>query len=183
LPGLMFPNTSPPFVVTEGITDFYVYSMVKDQTDLFDDCEISIIPGHGVHQLQSLISLAIAWSDPYVVIFDKDEAAENAIKRYVDKFGEEQHSKYWIQIDNVNQDEEVALERLFSEKDRDRLLQLASASKLKRGFEILYYSDTITKQKFWDDIDEENRQNFSLVTHKIRDIVGAAVIQETDLDN
>ncbi len=178
LPGIMFPNSPIPFVITEGITEFYVFSMVKKYTSLFEGCEFSLVPGAGVDQLKDLISLAIAWSDQYVVIFDKDDQATKAINRYGELFGDEQRENYWIQIDNSRQDKRVTLEGLFSETDRDQLLDVTQVQDMKRAFELLHFSDPDEQQAYWKGIDQETSDNFALVANKIRDVLGSAAADE-----
>src|SRR5690606_3742980 len=51
LSGFIHPEPSKPFVITEGITDFYMFSMVKEYTDIFGDLDFYLIPGAGVDQL------------------------------------------------------------------------------------------------------------------------------------
>ncbi|MEM9953627.1 MAG: AAA family ATPase [Chloroflexota bacterium] len=170
LPALMFPSAPKPFVITEGIGDFYVFRMVQSHTTLFDGLDMDFIPAEGVSNLGSLISLAIAWSDPYSVIFDKDDAGNKAITRYAKAYGEEQ-KRFWVQLDNVAKDKTVALERLFSDEDQHRLLDITEATDLKKAYPLLYFGDDSNKVTFWDDISDETRENFTLLADKLRNIL------------
>ena len=171
LPGFIFPNSPTPFAITEGITDFYVFSMVKQYTQLLADFDVSFVPGHGVNQLDDLISLAIAWCDRYVVIFDKDQQADDAIIQYEERFGEQQRQNHWIQIDNQQNDEKVVLGNLFSANDTEQLLQITETKKLKRAYELLYFAGNDEIAEFWSNIDDETEGNFALVAEMIAEVI------------
>jgi energy-coupling factor transporter ATP-binding protein EcfA2 len=171
LPAFIFPNSPIPFAITEGITDFYVFDMIKKFTNIFDNFEVSFIPGSGVTHLNHLISLAITWSDTYVIIFDKDDEADKAIVKYTLEYGEQENSKHWIQIDNKRSEKKVTLEKLFSDDDIKQLSTTTGKQNPKKAFGILYYSSSQEKQNFWGQITQETIDNFSLVATKIAMII------------
>lgn len=168
LTGFIHPHSSDPFVITEGITDFYAFLMVKEHTSIFDNLKFYLIPGSGVTKLQNLISLAIAWSPVYAVIFDKDTEANKAIARYKNDFDEEHAQRYWIQLENVKGDKNVAVERLFSDDDKKRIEDLTGVE-IKKAIPILFFSDATVKESYWAGIDPETEQNFE----KLRDMLDA----------
>ena len=171
LSAFMFPHSPTPFAITEGITEFYVFNMVKEFTEIFKDIEVSFIPATGVTHLDQLIPLAITWSDKYVVIFDKDEEANKSITKYEGEYGEHERINHWIQINNQQNDKKVTLEKLFSDDDIARLKTITGKSNPKKAFGELYYLSQAEKKKFWGDINDETRANFTIVAGLIAGII------------
>lgn len=64
-------------VITEGITDYYFFNMIKTHTKLFDK-KTKIIPSSGASQSSTLISLAISFSDSFTIFLDNDKAGKSA---------------------------------------------------------------------------------------------------------
>lgn len=67
-------------IITEGITDKIFLSLLQE-IELLDK-SIKVIPGSGVSNLGTLISLSIGVTDKYTVIFDNDEAGREHFENY-----------------------------------------------------------------------------------------------------
>ncbi len=73
-------------VITEGVTDYYIFELSRKFLQQFSS-EIKIIPGAGAGSSTTLISLALPFSDNFLVIFDNDKAGRDSAKNYKDEFG------------------------------------------------------------------------------------------------
>lgn len=71
---------SPPFVLVEGVTDFYALKLARDLQD--DTPSISIMPGVGAGASGPQISLLMGRGDPFVVMLDDDKAGRAAAEKY-----------------------------------------------------------------------------------------------------
>jgi len=64
-------------IITEGITDYYFFTILQNHTKLINK-DIKIIPSSGAGQSSTLISLAIPFSDDFVVFLDNDTAGKKS---------------------------------------------------------------------------------------------------------
>lgn len=131
-------------VITEGVTDFYFFSMLKAYTKNFN-ISFTIIPGSGSGNSSNLISLALSFSENFVLLFDNDKGAE-AFKSYRYQFGQDVLDKHFHLY---SESKNFALESFLSEQDKQKLTKLTNTENLKRAFSILYY-----------DISENERREF-----------------------
>lgn len=132
-------------VITEGVTDYYIFELIKKyRNDISDD--IKIIPGAGAGSSTTLISLSLPFSDNFLVIFDNDQAGKDAAKNYREEFGDsvEKHFHFYHQ-----NEKKFLLENHFSSEDSKSLLALTKSKKIKKALPILYY-----------DLDESEIKNF-----------------------
>ena len=74
-------------IITEGITDYYFFTLIKKHSNLIPK-NLKIIPSSGASQSSTLISLAIPFSDNFSVFLDNDKAGHSAAKKYMKEFGE-----------------------------------------------------------------------------------------------
>lgn len=133
-------------IITEEITDKIFLTMLQEAEML--DKNIKIIPGSGVSNLGTLISLSIGITDKYVVLFDNDAAGREHFENYKKEFGENE-SRKWILHKIPEKKDDVVLEDYYNDEMR-QILEIHSDNKdYKIGLINLYYSDN-----------EENKRNF-----------------------
>ena len=76
---------SPPFLLLEGITDYYAFSIVKNKhSDKFSS--FSLIPGSGAGSSASLISYLTGRGESFIIILDDDAAGNKAKANYLNGF-------------------------------------------------------------------------------------------------
>jgi hypothetical protein len=71
---------SSPYLVVEGITDFYALKYVQDDTGLAHS--FSLIPGSGAGALGPLISLLLGRGDRFLILLDDDPVGIASARRY-----------------------------------------------------------------------------------------------------
>lgn len=131
-------------VITEGVTDFYFFELFKKYRRDFTQ-DFTIIPGSGSGGSSNLISLALSFSENFVLLFDND-TGKQSFKKYKTEFGEDVIKNYFHLYDETK---ECALEDLLNQKDKDILIRTTQTENLKRAFSILYY-----------DLPEEQKKDF-----------------------
>jgi len=134
----VFPRNEK-VVITEGIVDYYVLSLLKKHMNFLSALEVHIIPGAGATNLKELISLTIAWAEKYTVILDSDEKGEESYHTYKSYFGELESSK-WIMHSLPSKKNNVKIETLFSKADQQMIKTSCKTKDLKKAFSILFYS-------------------------------------------
>ncbi len=134
-------------VITEGITDFYLFSIIQKHTK-FIDKKIKIIPSSGASQSSTLISIAIPFSDDFLVLLDNDKAGKTALKKYLKEFGEHITEKLHIYKESETK---FLLEDFLCNDDKKTLLRITKSTDIKRALGFLFYDykemqkDYITK--------------------------------------
>lgn len=136
-------------IVTEGITDYYFWKMLTKK--------LIFLPGFGAGQNEYLISIAIGTSKKYIALFDGDNAGQQAIEKYQRYFGDHEKNN-WKKLLNSNGDE-VILENLLSDEDKERIKQITQTQDLKRAITTLFFSNS--KNQFWSSIDNETKLNLN----------------------
>ena len=136
-------------VITEGITDFYFFDLLKKYTKFFKK-EFKIIPGAGSGNSTNLISVGVSFSENFVVLFDNDEGAK-ALKKYKKEFGESIMKYFHL----YNSEKRFALEDFICDADKVRLIELTKTNDIKRALAILYY-----------DLDDKIKKDFITKLHK-----------------
>src|SRR6185312_15710919 len=119
-------------IITEGITDYYLFRMIQEYTDLIDK-SFKFVPGAGAHHLKELISISIASSDKYLVLLDSDSGGETAYKNYLEFF-KENEAKNFYKYETPNKKEGVMLEDFLSQVDRDFLNSLNGLEKVNTNY-------------------------------------------------
>lgn len=147
-------------IITEGITDYYFFSMLQSKTDILNK-SITFIPGSGASQSSTLISLAIPFSDDYIVLLDNDKAGKEAYKKYTKEFGEQIKNKLFIYQSNKP---DFVLEDYMSSSVQSKLLELTNTEDLKRALGFLFYDYTSKQQEFLDSFDNQTLKNLEEVT-------------------
>ncbi|MEZ4922166.1 MAG: AAA family ATPase [Crocinitomicaceae bacterium] len=112
-------------VITEGVTDFYLFKMIQKHTNLISD-DWNFIPSSGAGQSSALISLALSYSDYFKIFLDNDQGGEEAKKKYKKEFGE--HIERFCHTYHVDE-KKFELEDLIKE-DSDKLLKITNTDNL-----------------------------------------------------
>lgn len=153
-------------IITEGVTDYYLLSLIKKFTGHILDKDIQIIPGSGAGQLKELISFSIAWTEKYLVLLDSDKAGRDAYKKYTSYFGDIEQNNIW-KYKIPTTDTDVLLENFFSDSDAEKLLRLTGASDLKSGIISLFYLDETSRKDFVLGLDINTLENMNELFDKI----------------
>jgi len=142
-------------IITEGVTDFYLFKMIQDKLSIIPK-HIKFIPGSGASQSSTLISLAIPFADDFILFLDNDRAGRKAMKKYILEFGNEIEKKLYL----YNKSElDFTLEDFLSPNDQERLLLLTDSSELKRALGFLYYDYRDSQNEFIVKLDEQTLEN------------------------
>src|SRR5690606_13512202 len=137
-------------VITEGITDFYFFELIKRYTKLFKN-DFQIIAGAGSGNSTNLISVGLSFSENFVVLFDNDEGAK-ALKKYKKEFGDNIMNHFHL----YDTTKRFALEDFICKKDKIKLEEITGTSDMKRALAILFYDLSPEVQKsFIQKLDKE----------------------------
>jgi len=121
-------------VITEGITDYCLFNMIQKHTDHINK-DIKFIPGTGAKQLSTLISLAISFSDTYLVLLDNDKEGLNAKKQYIKEFSMQMENNIFIYGKG-----EIKFElENYLDGIKDELLNITKTTKVKDAIGVLFY--------------------------------------------
>lgn len=142
-------------VITEGVTDFYFFELIRLYAGLIDT-SINIIPGVGSGNSSTLLSLAIPFSDDYLLLFDNDKGGKDALKKYKKEFGNSILSKCHFYQQSK---EKFQLEDHFSKNDGSRLLNLTKSDNIKKALGILFYDLKEAQCDFIKSLDDETTSN------------------------
>ena len=151
-------------IITEGITDFYFFSMLNKYTKLLKQSNISIIPGAGATQLKDLISFAIAWANKYTVFLDNDEEGRTAFMTYKNFFEEEEANK-WLMY--ANSESDFKLESFISKTDKENLITLTNAKNIKNAIIKLYFIEEVHQKDFFDTLSDETKTKLQEFCNKV----------------
>lgn len=75
---------SSPFLIIEGISDYYAMKIVKDANK--DLTNFSLMPGTGSGALGPLISLLMGRGEKFIILLDDDKSGKNAAKKYKEEW-------------------------------------------------------------------------------------------------
>lgn len=144
-------------IITEGMTDKIFLNLLQEAELL--DKSIKIIPGSGVSNLGTLISLSIGITSKYVVIFDSDKAGREHFENYKKNFGDEE-SKKWILHKLAEKKEDVVLEDYYSNEMKEIIEKYTDKKEHKTGLLNFYYNRGLEdKQKFSDELKKLNKKD------------------------
>lgn len=153
-------------VITEGITDYYLFSILQSKTS-FIDKSIKFIPSSGASQSSTLISLAIPFADDFVVFLDNDKAGKDALKKYTREFGEQIETKlYLYQSDKTK----FELEDYLSKDVQSKLLEITKTTKVKRALGFLFYDYSKEQNNFIKSLDTETKNNLEEITNRLNEL-------------
>lgn len=142
-------------VIVEGITDYYLFNIIQNYSSLIDK-DIKFIPGAGASQSSTLISLALPFSDDFVVMLDNDKAGRKAFKKYTKEFGEHLERKLYLYNSS---DQDFLLEDFLSTSDQDNLLAITNTTDLKRAMGFLFYDYKKDQKVFVKALSSETKDN------------------------
>ncbi|MES0490551.1 MAG: AAA family ATPase [Leptospirales bacterium] len=145
-------------LITEGITDFYLFEMILKNISKYNNTSITILPGAGATNLKDLISYSIAWSNKYSLLLDSDAEGLSAHETYNEYFGDEE-AKKWLFVNTPDKSSNIAIESLLSDNDQTILMNLVGSNNCKKGFISLYYSSKAKQKDFFKNIDEITTKN------------------------
>jgi hypothetical protein len=154
-------------VICEGITDFYFFSMLLRYSRKHRIKALDLIPGAGAGQLKDLISMAIAWSEKYLVLLDSDSAGKTASRRYRGFFGN-QESENFFMYSTPQQEADVQLEDLLSQPDRQAMLEATEATHLKAAFPTLFFGPEDLRKSLFSSLDTQSVINLSVVWGRLK---------------
>jgi hypothetical protein len=144
-------------IITEGMTD-KVFLNILQEISLLDE-SIKIIPGSGVSNLGTLISLIIGITDKYIVMFDNDEAGREHFENYKKSFGEYE-SKKWILHTVAEKKENVVLEDYYSDEMKEILEKYTNKGEYKTALLNFYYNRSFDdKEKFFDELKKLSKKD------------------------
>lgn len=157
-------------VITEGITDYYLFNMLKKHLNFFDE-KISFIPGGGATHLRDLISQAIAFSKDYLVLLDSDKEGRDAYDTYKSFFGDLEIKKHFFKYQIPSQNENVQLEDHLSSDDTKRLSALTNTAGTKIAIPVLYYMDEISRLNFFNRLDSISLSRLEIIKNKVNKLI------------
>lgn len=144
-------------IITEGMTDKIFLNLLQEAELL--DKSIKVIPGSGVSNLGTLISLSIGITSKYVVIFDNDEAGREHFENYKKNFGDEE-SKKWILHKLAEKKEDIVLEDYYSNEMKEIIEKYIDKKDYKTGLLNFYYNrDLEDRQKFSDELKKLSKKD------------------------
>ena len=144
-------------IITEGMTAKIFLNLLQEAELL--DKSIKVIPGSGVSNLGTLISLSIGITSKYVVIFDNDEAGREHFENYKKNFGDEE-SKKWILHKLAEKKEDIVLEDYYSNERKEIIEKYIDKKDYKTGLLNFYYNrDLEDRQKFSDELKKLSKKD------------------------
>ena len=144
-------------IITEGMTDKIFLNLLQEAELL--DKSIKVIPGSGVSNLGTLISLSIGITSKYVVIFDNDEAGREHFENYKKNFGDEE-SKKWILHKLAERKDNIVLEDYYSNEMKEIIEKYIDKKDYKTGLLNFYYNrNHEDKQKFSDELKKLSKKD------------------------
>ena len=144
-------------IITEGMTDKIFLNLLQEAELL--DKSIKVIPGSGVSNLGTLISLSIGITSKYVVIFDNDEAGREHFENYKKNFGDEE-SKKWILHKLAERKDNIVLEDYYSNEMKEIIEKYIDKKDYKTGLLNFYYNrNSEDKQKFSDELKKLSKKD------------------------
>ena len=155
-------------IITEGITDFYFFSLIQKYRNDLIPKGVSFIPGVGAKQLSTLI--AIAFSKGYRVLLDSDKEGREAYTEYLKQFGSEE-IKNFFKYRSRSADENIVLESHLSPADEKKLLDLTKTADAKSAISVLYYLPDKERRQFIMDLDKDSLGTISITSGVIAAVV------------
>lgn len=128
-------------VILEGITDFYLFELLKKYKHISQ--HIKFIPGAGAENSSSLISIAIAFAENFLVLLDNDIDGKKAKIRYTEYFGDSIKNN----IHFYNTKNSFKLESFLNAENKRQLKLISNCKDVKKSLSFLYYSKKNKEQK------------------------------------
>lgn len=142
-------------VITEGVTDFFLFTMLQNHTKEIGK-DWKFIASSGAGQSGTLISLALTYASKFIVLLDNDSAGKEAKKKYMKEFGEFIESNIFMYQSSKDKFE---LENYLSKVDVLKLQSITGTEDLKRSLGFLYYDFKEQQKDFIKKLDKETTGN------------------------
>jgi ABC-type Na+ transport system ATPase subunit NatA len=158
-------------VITEGITDYYFFEMLRKYLKKWNFGEINFIPGAGAGQLKELISWSISWTESYLVILDSDDQGVSEKQRYERFFGARQAERF-ILLSTPSVPNGVKLEDFLSENDKQRFLDETNAKHAKNAITEAFFMPKERQKRLISKLDSTTLDNLSILKkhfHQLND--------------
>jgi len=143
-------------IITEGITDYYLFTIIQNNTKFLTN-ELTIIPSSGAGHSSTLISLAIPFSENFLILLDNDKAGISAKKKYIKEFGEGVEKNIHFYNEAI---QGFKLENFLCPNDSANLLEITESMDLKRAFGFLFYDYKDKQSEFISNLSKETLKNF-----------------------
>lgn len=154
-------------LITEGIVDFYWFSMMRANVSGWEFEGVDIIPGAGAGHLKELISWSIAWTDKYMVLLDSDEAGKTAFRSYEKFFGAGEISRF-LMYSTPSGPENIKLEDFVSGVDKERILSITETKHMKTAITQLYFLNDDKQKEFFSGLNNTTLENLSVVKGQLK---------------
>ncbi|RZK78657.1 MAG: hypothetical protein EOO85_05760 [Pedobacter sp.] len=149
----------PSCVFLEGKNDFYTLAYFNQV--ILKKEKLNLAPSTGSGNLDTLISLYIAWGKNFIILLDSDKAGKREKDRYIEKYGILLEGKVFLLSDVNAKWDKKALEYLFENNDALKLqVQIYNDTNTlnKTHFNRAIQENLIKKQGF--EFSEETKWNF-----------------------
>ena len=150
-------------IITEGITDFYFFNIIKEHTSLIKK-DIKFIPSSGASHSTTLISFAHSFAEDFIIFLDNDKAGKIAEKKYLKEFGESLKQKIHFYGDGKDN---FVLEDFMCDVDSKRLLSLTNSTDLKRALGFIFYDYKESQPEFINNLSDKTKSNLTKLLAKI----------------
>jgi predicted ATP-dependent endonuclease of OLD family len=153
----------PSCVFLEGKSDFYIISYFNNI--VFDaPQQLNMAPSTGSSNLDTLISLYIAWGRNFIVLLDSDKEGKQQKDRYINNFGIVAENKIFTLEDIRKTWKNLAIEKLFEGDDAfdfQKSVYPAATTFNKTHFNRAMQEKLINLQSF--KFSEETENNFKTI--------------------
>lgn len=152
-------------ILFEGITDFYLFSILQDHYKDFNR-DVKLIAGLGSGNSTSMIAWSLSFSDDFRVIFDNDKGGKNGLKKYKNVFGESIQGKCHF----YNEKSNFKLEDLLCPKDIKFILDRTNSKDLKKALGLFFYDYQECHSEFVRQLSIDTLRNFKSTLELINQI-------------
>ncbi|MES2381287.1 MAG: AAA family ATPase [Bacteroidota bacterium] len=153
----------PNCVFMEGKNDFYTLEYFQEVI-LKKTTRVNIAPSTGSGNLDTLISLYIAWGKEFIVLLDSDKEGVNQKNRYIEKFGIMVEPRIFT-LEDINKVwKKFKMENMFDKNEalKFQLIAYPSSTSLnKTHFNRTIQECLINKRNF--EFDNQTKNNFEKI--------------------
>jgi predicted ATP-dependent endonuclease of OLD family len=150
----------PDVVMVEGKNDFYTLKYFQNLLETKTQT-INLLPGTGSGNLDTLISLYIAWNRNFIIFLDSDNAGNKEKQRYIDKFGIIVKDRVFTFQDINNSWVDSKMEDLINKEDKLNIVQKINpeAKQIRKKKLYLALQENLVKNDLIE-LSEETSNNF-----------------------
>lgn len=151
----------PNCIFLEGKNDYYTLEYFQNIISSAKN-KLHFAPSTGSGNLDTLISLYIAWGKPCIILLDSDNEGKKQKKRYIDEYGLILENRVFTLVDINSSWENIALEGLFNSEEKLKIQKSAypqSESYIKSNFNRALQEALMNGKKL--DISKETKDKFS----------------------